>query len=158
MMREWATVISWRQGEALLQCEAHAGCSGCRARQGCGSAALAELGPQTRHQLRLAVSQPLQPGQRVEIGLQEASVLRSALLVYITPLVGLLGGGSAGQLWLGSDGASALCALAGGVLGFTLARRWARRMAQGEAYQPVLLQVALPSSQLRSITNPPNRE
>lgn len=110
MMREWATVISWRQGEALLQCEAHAGCSGCRARQGCGSAALAELGPQTRHQLRLAVSQPLQPGQRVEIGLQEASVLRSALLVYITPLVGLLGGGGAGQLWLGSDGASALCA------------------------------------------------
>lgn len=67
---------------------------------GCGSAALAELGPQTRHQLRLAVSQPLQPGQRVEIGLQEASVLRSALLVYITPLVGLLGGGGGGQLWL----------------------------------------------------------
>ncbi|ARD39170.1 SoxR-reducing system protein RseC [Edwardsiella ictaluri] len=158
MMREWATVISWRQGEALLQCESHAGCSGCRARQGCGSAALAELGPQTRHQLRLAVSQPLQPGQRVEIGLQEASVLRSALLVYITPLVGLLGGGGGGQLWLGSDGASALGALIGGVLGFALARSLARRMAQGEAYQPVLLQVALPPTQLRSITNPPNRE
>ncbi|SPW25918.1 Sigma-E factor regulatory protein rseC [Edwardsiella tarda] len=107
-MREWATVISWHAGEALLQCEAHAGCTGCRARQGCGTAALAELGPQTRHQLRLAVSQPLQVGQRVEIGLQEASVLRSALLVYLTPLAGLLGGGAIGQLWLASDGASAL--------------------------------------------------
>ncbi|STD41642.1 Sigma-E factor regulatory protein rseC [Edwardsiella tarda] len=114
MMREWATVISWHAGEALLQCEAHAGCTGCRARQGCGTAALAELGPQTRHQLRLAVSQPLQVGQRVEIGLQEASVLRSALLVYLTPLAGLLGGGAIGQLWLASDGVSALGGPVGG--------------------------------------------
>lgn len=158
MMREWATVISWHAGEALLQCEAHAGCTGCRARQGCGTAALAELGPQTRHQLRLAVSQPLQVGQRVEIGLQEASVLRSALLVYLTPLAGLLGGGAIGQLWLASDGVSALGALLGGVAGFALARRQARRMARGIDYQPVLLQVALPPSQLRSVTNPSDRE
>ncbi|QPR27990.1 SoxR-reducing system protein RseC [Edwardsiella hoshinae] len=158
MMREWATVIRWQHGEALLQCEAHAGCNGCRARQGCGTAALAELGPQTRHQLRLAVSQPLQVGQRVEIGLREASVLRSALVVYLTPLVGLLGGAVMGQLWLGSDGASALAALLGAVAGFVLARRQARRMARGVDYQPVLLQVALPSSQLRSVTDPSTRE
>ncbi|HBH6925742.1 TPA: SoxR reducing system RseC family protein, partial [Serratia marcescens] len=39
MMKEWATVVSWQQGVALLRCEPKAGCGSCTARSGCGARA-----------------------------------------------------------------------------------------------------------------------
>lgn len=94
MMKEWATVISWQNGIALLRCEPHSGCGNCHSRRGCGSHLLNELGPETDHQLQVEISQPLEPGQKVEVGISEGSLLRSASLVYLTPLVGLIAGGA----------------------------------------------------------------
>ena len=103
MMKEWATVVSWQQGVALLRCEPKAGCGSCTARSGCGARALNELVPETEHQLQVRIEQPLEPGQRVEVGIAEGSLLRSAMLVYLTPLLGMMLGGSVLQYWLGTD-------------------------------------------------------
>lgn len=149
MMREWATVTAWRQGVATLSCETRSGCGSCRAKSTCGTSLLNKLGPQTEHQLRVSVAQPLEPGQKIEIGLSEGSLLRSAALVYLTPLAGLLLGGGLGQVWLGSDGAAALGALAGAAAGFWLARRLSASLGRRDDYQPVVLQIGLPPSQLR---------
>ena len=60
MMKEWATVVSWQQGVALLRCEPKAGCGSCTARSGCGARALNELVPETEHQLQVHIDQPLE--------------------------------------------------------------------------------------------------
>ncbi|PVZ85475.1 SoxR reducing system protein RseC [Serratia sp. S1B] len=144
MMKEWATVISWQQGVALLRCEPKAGCGSCSARSACGARALNELLPESQHYLQLSVSQPLQPGQRVEIGIAEGSLLRSAILVYMTPLLGLLLGGGLLQWWLGSDAAAGLGAVVGGCAAFGVARFLAKHLNQQTSYQPVILQIGLP--------------
>ncbi|HDJ1441279.1 TPA: SoxR-reducing system protein RseC [Serratia rubidaea] len=149
MMKEWATVVSWQQGVALLRCEPKAGCGSCKARSGCGTRALNELVPETEHQLQVQIEQPLEPGQRVEVGITEGSLLRSAMLVYLTPLLGMMLGGGVLQLWLATDGAAALGALFGGVGAFLLARKLARRLGEQDAYQPVVLQIGLPPTALR---------
>ncbi|MFI8416650.1 SoxR-reducing system protein RseC [Serratia sp. NPDC078593] len=158
MMKEWATVISWQQGVALLRCEPKAGCSSCSARTGCGARALNELVPETEHQLQVHIQQPLEPGQRVEVGIAEGSLLRSAMLVYLTPLLGMILGGSLLQLWQGTDAAAALGALIGGVGAFLLARKLAQRIDEQDAYQPVVLQIGLPPTALhiRPDNSPPH--
>lgn len=136
MMKEWATVVSWQQGVALLRCEPKAGCGSCTARSGCGARALNELVPETEHQLQVRIEQPLEPGQRVEVGIAEGSLLRSAMLVYLTPLLGMMLGGA--------------CCNTGWVP--MLLRRSARCLA---AVQPFCWRVAWrTASASRRITNP----
>lgn len=149
MMKQWATVVSWHQGVARLRCEPKAGCGNCTARSGCGARALNELVPKTEHQLQVRIEQPLKPGQRVEVGITESSLLRSAMLVYLTPLLGMILGGSLLQYWLGTDASAALGALLGGGAAFMLARSLAQRLGEQADYQPIVLQIGLPPGATR---------
>ncbi|CNH00075.1 SoxR-reducing system protein RseC [Yersinia pekkanenii] len=149
MMKEWATVISWQNGIALLRCEPHSGCGSCNARSGCGSHLLNELGPKSAHQLQIPISQPLEPGQKVEVGISEGSLLRSASLVYLTPLFGLIAGGSLFQALFITDAFTAIGAILGAGLGFLLARQLATRIEGQSDYQPTILQIGLPPTAIR---------
>lgn len=149
MMKEWATVVSWQQGVALLRCEPKAGCGSCTARSGCGARALNELIPESEHHLQVQIEQPLEPGQRVEVGIAESSLLRSAMLVYMTPLFGVILGGGLLQWWQGSDAAALLGAVIGGSAAFLVARLLAARLGEQADYQPVVLQIGLPPGALR---------
>lgn len=144
MMKEWATVVSWQQGVALLRCDRKTGCGNCNARSGCGVPALNELVPETEHPLQVRIDQPLEPGQRVEVGIAEGSLLRSAMLVYLMPLLGMMLGGSLLQYWLGTDAFAALGALLGGGVAFMLVRSLAHRLGKQADYQPIVLQIGIP--------------
>ncbi|TBL73116.1 SoxR-reducing system protein RseC [Obesumbacterium proteus] len=153
MMREWATVASWQQGIATLNCEQRSGCGSCGAKNTCGTAVLNKINPQSQHQLQVEIAQPLAPGQKVEIGITEANLLRSAVLVYLTPLLGLIVGGGVGQSFMHSDAWAALGALVGAGAGFMFARFKAKKLSDRQDYQPIVLQVGLPPSMIRTPTN-----
>ena len=89
MIKEWATVVSWQNGIALVSCDVKASCNSCASRAGCGSRVLNKLGPQTSHTISVPSEQPLMAGQKVELGIAEGSLLSSAMLVYLSPLLGL---------------------------------------------------------------------
>jgi len=122
MMKEWATVISWQNGVAELRCETQAGCSSCHSRSGCGSRVLNALGPQTELNLQVHSVEQLEPGQKVELGIMEGSLLRSALLVYMTPLFGVIFGGGMLQWMFKADVFALIGAIVGGLVGFGVAR------------------------------------
>ncbi|ORJ24650.1 SoxR-reducing system protein RseC [Rouxiella badensis] len=149
MMKEWATVISWQNGVAELRCETQAGCSSCHSRSGCGSRVLNELGPQTEHNLQVSSAEPLEPGQKVELGIMEGSLLRSALIVYMLPLFGVIFGGGVLQSLFKADVYALMGAVAGGAIGFASARYLASKVSDKAAYQPVILQVGLPPNAFR---------
>ena len=86
MLIETAVVTEYRNGIAKVRCETKKGCSGCAAQASCGAAALSELnGSSNQGELlfELKVDQPLKIGQMIEIGLQEKSMVLSALLLLI---------------------------------------------------------------------------
>ncbi|HEY1847043.1 MAG TPA: SoxR-reducing system protein RseC [Buttiauxella sp.] len=149
MIKEWATVVSWEKGEALLRCDVKASCNSCASRAGCGSRLLNKLGPQNHHLLSVASEQPLAVGQKVELGIAEGSLLGSALLVYMSPLVGLFLVASLFQGLFGSDLAAFSGAVLGGVGGFLLARGFSAKLSHRAEWQPVILSVALPPDALR---------
>lgn len=149
MIKEWATVVSWENGEALLRCDVKASCSSCASRAGCGSRLLNKLGPQNEHFLSVASAQPLVEGQKVELGIAEGSLLGSALLVYMSPLVGLFLIAALFQGLFGTDLAAFCGGVLGGVGGFLLARGFSAKLSHRADWQPVILSVALPPDALR---------
>lgn len=148
-MREWATVVAWRDGIATLHTEAKTSCNSCSARKGCGSHMLNKLGPKDAHVMEIASATPLQPGQRIELGIRESSLLGSALLVYMTPLFGLFLLAGLFQALFHSDLAAACGALLGGIGGFIVAKGVSLKVGDRAAFQPVILSVALPPDDLR---------
>ncbi|WP_257204814.1 SoxR reducing system RseC family protein, partial [Enterococcus faecium] len=115
-----------------------------------------ELVPETEHRRQVHIDQPLEPGQRVEVGIAEGSLLRSAMLVYLTPLLGMMLGGTLLQYCFGSDASAAIGAVLGGGAAFMLARRLARRLGEQADYQPVVLQIGLPPTAMpMQAENPP---
>ncbi len=71
MVKEWATVVRWQNGRALLRYGSSSGCGSCGARKTCGSYALSKIGPNTEHELEIAIEQPLVEGQKIEVGIPE---------------------------------------------------------------------------------------
>lgn len=149
MIKEWATVVSWKNGMAQVSCDVQSSCSSCASRSGCGSRVLNKLGPQTRHTIEVASETPLVAGQKVELGIAEGSLLTSALLVYMLPLLGLFVVAALFQLLFSSDLGAFAGGIMGGVGGFLIARGFAPSLASREAWQPVILSVGLPPDLLR---------
>ncbi|WP_436856763.1 SoxR-reducing system protein RseC [Citrobacter tructae] len=149
MIKEWATVVSWHNGEAIVSCDVKASCNSCASRAGCGSRVLNKLGPQTTHTIVVPSDIPLEPGQKVELGIAEGSLLGSAMLVYLSPLVGLFLVASLFQVLFGTDLAALSGAVLGGVGGFLIARGFSRKLAERESWQPIILNVALPPGLVR---------
>lgn len=149
MIKEWATVVSWHNGQALVSCDVKSSCSSCSSRAGCGSRVLNKLGPQTEHTISVPSEQPLVVGQKVELGISEGSLLTSAMLVYMTPLLGLFVMAAVFQLLFGSDLAAFAGGVLGGVGGFLVARGLSPRLASRDAWQPVILSIGLPPDLLR---------
>ncbi|KIS45193.1 SoxR-reducing system protein RseC [Kosakonia radicincitans] len=149
MIKEWATVVSWQNGNALVECDVKASCSSCASRAGCGSRVLNKLGPQTTHTIAVPCEQPLVAGQKVELGIAEASLLSSAMLVYMSPLVGLFVMGAIFQSLFAADIAALCGAVLGGVGGFLLARGLSPKLATRSEWQPVILSVGLPPEMIR---------
>ena len=149
MIKEWATVVSWHNGQALVSCDVKSSCNSCSSRAGCGSRVLNKLGPQTEHTISVPSAEPLVVGQKVELGISEGSLLTSAMLVYMTPLLGLFIVAAVFQLLFGSDQAAFAGGVLGGVGGFLVARGLSPKLASRNEWQPVILSVGLPPDLLR---------
>ena len=149
MIKEWATVVSWRDGHALVSCDVKSSCNSCSSRAGCGSRVLNKLGPQTEHTISVPSREPLIAGQKVELGISEGSLLTSAMLVYMTPLLGLFIMAAVFQLLFSSDLAAFAGGVLGGVGGFLIARGLSPRLAARDTWQPVIISVGLPPDLLR---------
>ena len=140
MVKEWATVVRWQNGRALLRYGSSSGCGSCGARKTCGSYALSKIGPNTEH--------PLVEGQKIEVGIPEGSLIRSALLVYLTPILGLFIFAGLAQAFDFEQFWIAISGVIGGIIGFYVARRLASNWRDDEAFQPVVLQIGLPPNEL----------
>lgn len=148
MIKKWATVVSWQNGVAILHSERKTACNRCSARKGCGSGHLNALYSNDNH-IKMMSRVPLLPGQRVEIGIKEASLLVSALLVYMMPLVGLFILAGLFQWLFYSDAAAAVGAFLGGSGGVIIAKGILACLDERKTFQAFILNVSLPAKSLQ---------
>jgi len=118
----------------------HSTCSGCSVSAGCGQGLLRQLGVvRRRGAMRVMFSLALAPGDEVVLGMDEGLLLKSALLFYLSPLIGLF---TLALLAAGLDLGEPLiivAGLAGFLLAWLLVRHYTRRHTDDPAMQPVVL-------------------
>jgi sigma-E factor negative regulatory protein RseC len=106
-------------GQAIVAMET-AGCSSCGQGSSCGIGKMASGRPATL--LTLPVSGDVRAGDLVSIALPESKLSLSALLGYLFPAFAMLLGAWLGATLDGSDGATALGAIAGFLGALAIAR------------------------------------
>ncbi|MFH0257375.1 SoxR reducing system RseC family protein [Vibrio rumoiensis] len=104
MMTALATVISVDEDQGMnnvqLSCDQQTSCNSCKSQKNCGTGMMSKALGNKSHFWKLRTKQALQAGQVVEIGLPEKSLVLSALVVYLLPLLAMITGSVFAQLFL----------------------------------------------------------
>lgn len=147
MIREWAIVISWRQGIAQLRYKQCFGYNSCCINYICSSNLHKKTWDSLKCPLYIISQTPLVRGQLVEIGISESGLLYLTFLVYMVPLLGLIIGAMVLHNVFGTDLSSACGSLIGSIfsllLTYYLITRYLRKRDKNK---PIILQVMLKSS------------
>lgn len=107
MLEESGRVVAVEDGRAWVEVARQGGCHSCDARQGCGQGMLAGFGQKA---LSVSVANRLgaQVGDVVVIGMGESALLRTAIRMYLLPLLALLAGAAAANRYGAPDSLVAL--------------------------------------------------
>lgn len=128
MIETRAIVVRLEGREALVQPVQGGGCGNCSSSTGCGSGKFAQIFGGGPRQFRVENTANASVGAIVSVTLAEGVLLRSALIMYLLPLIFLLAGAIYGARLLhgvwSADASAALGALVGLVSGFVLARKF----------------------------------
>ncbi|MBN8032864.1 SoxR reducing system RseC family protein [Vibrio vulnificus] len=132
--------------EVALSCEQQTSCSSCSSQKSCGTGVVSKAFGNKSLLWHLETQRRLHVGQVVEIGIPEQSLLQSAMLVYLLPIVAMLLGALFGYLvlspWLEmGEGAVVLTSLLFAFIGILLAKKLAQPLEQKSAAQVELMRV-----------------
>lgn len=142
MLEEQGTVLALDKQTVWVSVTRMSSCQSCESKAGCAQGSFAKRSEKKTCVIRIPNGIDLRVGDEVIIGLDERVVLKSALLVYMAPLLLMLLGAGLGQWWNGaSDGFAAVGAFSGLGLGFLLVYRHGRRHQDDERFHPVILSV-----------------
>ncbi|SMY36647.1 SoxR reducing system protein RseC [Photobacterium malacitanum] len=146
MMRTLATVVAVDSGHITVSCQQQTSCGHCASRDSCGTGIVSKAIPGRSHKITIDTNENVTLGQVVEIGLSERSMLSSALLVYMLPLLFLVGGSLLGQYLFVDLAASnqlgvIVSAVVATTIGLLIARHYAKRLDGDAAYKPSLIRV-----------------
>ncbi len=122
-----------------MEMEQRAVCSACGLRGGCGSAQLTGMIKPRRISVEVDCIEGVEPGDRVEVGIEESALLRGSATVYLLPLGALFAGASAVvAVGVENEFAIALGGCSGMTLGIIWARRWITRQMRGGSRNPLV--------------------
>ncbi|MGR2823514.1 SoxR reducing system RseC family protein [Vibrio vulnificus] len=132
--------------EVALSCEQQTSCSSCSSQKSCGTGVVSKAFGNKSLLWHLETQRRLHVGQVVEIGIPEQSLLQSAMLVYLLPIVAMLLGALFGHLvlspWLEmGEGAVVLTSMLFAFTGILLAKKLAQPLEQKSAAQVELMRV-----------------
>lgn len=143
MVTETALVLDVEQDYAWVECVSRSACGQCHAADSCGNSAVAKAFAPKTHRFKVRLKYPVIPGQRIEIGLPAQSLVRSAMLVYLLPLVTMVIGVILADVLFGhSDNIALVGCVIGVFIGFLLARFGAKRLSRHREYEPVMLSIS----------------
>ncbi len=118
-------------------------CAQCASKSNCSQGVLSQWGQGKTVEIEVHNPDALQvqPGQQVVIGLEEGSLVRASLLLYLLPLVMLIVGALLGSASGMVEWQQILVSILLMLAGFALARRLSAGQGAEARYQPVLLKI-----------------
>jgi sigma-E factor negative regulatory protein RseC len=140
MIEETGRVVALEQGAVWVETVRVSACQSCSANKGCGHAVLDRHRGGSRARIRALNDLPLAVDQAVVLGLPEGALMKSAVMVYLVPLLLLFIGALVGDAVTGPAGSGAVIGGVSGLLfGFLLNRWYSQQHQQDPALQPRVL-------------------
>lgn len=129
-----------------LSCQQQTSCSGCSSAKSCSTGVVSKAIGNKSLNWSLTTKSSVSPGQLIEIGFPEKSLLQSASLVYLLPLFALLFGAVLGDAWLsplfgGGEGVVILSAVLFTGAAIWLAKPLANRLEAQTKDQVVIVRI-----------------
>jgi len=121
---------------ALVEVQRRTACGGCASQDGCGTSVIAAWFGRRPSRLWVHALTPMRVGETVVVSLPEAMLLQASLLMYLLPVLGLVGGAALGNLLAGAATGGDLPGIAGGVLGLLAGLGASRARAAGLTGRP----------------------
>ena len=144
MIEERARVIAIEGGQLLLEAQTSSSCDACVVKQGCGTSVLSKwLGRKfTRFQAPNTVNARV--GDEVVVGLAEDAMLKGSLMVYLLPLLAMIGAALVADSLISVDIARRdLWVLVAAVAGFALMLAISRSLLSSRGSRKALTPVVL---------------
>lgn len=150
MMTALATVSDVRPAsvgfDVELSCEQQTSCSSCSSQKSCGTGIVSKAVGNKSLNWQLNTEKCVKPGQVVEIGLPEKSLLQSAAVVYLIPLFALIIGAFIAHWWIApifslGEGLVILFSGFSTAAGIYVAKRLSARLEQQSSQQVILLRI-----------------
>ncbi len=145
MLEEEGRVIKLEDGIAIVHAERGSSCGGCSAKSAC-HAMSGDDGKMM--EMRAINDLGAKVGDRVKVAIDSIVFLKSSFLVYVVPLVVMIGGGVAGDSYArnnmpGSDpdlvagGVGIICL----IVSFLLIGVWSKKLEKKREYQPKIIRI-----------------
>jgi sigma-E factor negative regulatory protein RseC len=148
MLETRAIVIRVEGREALVESMQGGGCGHCDSEKGCGSGKLSQLFCSEPRRFRVRNDANAQVGTVVQIALAEGLLLRSALLMYMLPLLLLLCGAMTGAQFAGGEQSREVYSAIGGLLGLSLGFAIVKVISLRRNFSAVAQPIILPPAEM----------
>ncbi len=139
MIEETARVIDVRGDEALLETQRQSACQSCSVKAGCGTSTLSKVVGQRSSRIIVRNTLQLKPGDEVVVAIEENALVQGSLLVYLLPLLMMLGAGVVAEWLFAHEGITILATLMGLGLSILVVRRVLHYSGLKQSIQPHLI-------------------
>ena len=145
MLEEFGVVVEVNGQFALVQIQRNSSCGQCTANQSCGTASLATVLGQKYTKVKVINHVAAKVGDKVVIGLEEQALLKSALALYLLPLLCMFAAAMGYELltsttpWFHHEILTVLAGLMGLMGGLIGVKRLTLKMSENKCYQPMIL-------------------
>lgn len=124
-------------------------CGSCSARMACGQGLLNSLSADSKpHTIKVATDLALTEGDQVTLGISQQSLVSSALLVYMLPLLSMFVAIFVADYWNAVEPWIVVAAVMGFVVGALGVRFYSDRYLDNSNLQPLICKVQQPSNLL----------
>ncbi|MDA0423652.1 SoxR reducing system RseC family protein [Stutzerimonas frequens] len=143
MIEEIAVVSAVEADSVRVTAARTSACAQCASKSNCSQGVLSQWGQGKTVEIEILNPDalPVRPGQQVMIGLEEDSLVRASLLVYLLPLALLVVGALLGAALELMEWQQVVLAMLSMAVGFVLVRRLSTGGGDELRYQPVLLRI-----------------
>lgn len=141
MIEETATVVAVDGPYVWLERARASTCGSCSLKGGCGTSVLAQAVGRRTVRVRAENTLAAREGDRVVVGLLESALMEGSILMYLVPVLALLGGGLFGEFMARrlEFASTDPMAMAFGVAATVLALLWVRARIDRARFRPVLV-------------------
>lgn len=142
MIEQTGKVVAVEDGFAWVESERTSTCQSCSAKKGCGTSLLDNVFGQKRLAIKTLNTHNSKVGDHVVIGIREATLVKSSIVMYLIPLLTMFGlAALADQVLNGSELLTVVSGLTGLIAGFFWVKKYSEKVRYDEKYQPVILKV-----------------